>query len=121
MFKLVILTSYILIFFLAKPVQCHVFPESSSPAVGSTVKKAPAEIKIWFDGKLEPVFCKIKVTTEDGIEVDKKDSHVDKSNPVLLDVGLKELKPGNYHVYWSAVARDGHHTQGDYSFTYKKG
>ena len=119
--KSIISICLIFIIFIPAKAQCHVFPEKSSPEVGSTVTQAPLEIKIWFDGKLEAAFSKISVMSEDNIEVDKKDSHVDQSNPVLLEVNLKKLEPGKYHVYWNAISRDGHHTQGDFFFIYKKG
>jgi methionine-rich copper-binding protein CopC len=37
----------------------------------------------------------------------------------LLEVSLPSLPTGNYHVFWSVVARDGHRTEGDYTFTIK--
>ena len=118
--KIIFLTGFVLTIFFPSAAQCHVYPDSSSPAVGSVVTQAPKEIKIWFDGRLEAAFSGIRVMSEDSVEVDEKNSHVGKSNPVLLEVSLKDLNPGKYHVYWSAVARDGHHTYGDYIFTYKK-
>jgi methionine-rich copper-binding protein CopC len=29
------------------------------------------------------------------------------------------LPPGNYAVYWSVIAHDGHHTGGHFAFTVK--
>jgi hypothetical protein len=34
-------------------------------------------------------------------------------------VSLPSLSPGTYRVIWSVVARDGHRTEGDYTFTIK--
>ncbi len=51
--------------------------------------------------------------------VDKKDGRVDPSNPTLLQVSLPKLPPGIYRVMWNVVARDGHRTIGDFTFTIK--
>ena len=52
-----------------------------------------------------------------GQAVDRGDGHVDESDQTLLDVSVPPLSPGTYRVFWSVVARDGHRTQGDYTFT----
>ena len=54
-----------------------------------------------------------------GKQVDQGNSRVDPSNSVLLEVGLPPLPAGTYRVIWNVVARDGHRTTGDYSFTIK--
>ena len=40
-------------------------------------------------------------------------------NNHLLEADLKPLDPGKYHVFWSVVSRDGHRTEGDYTFRVK--
>ena len=51
--------------------------------------------------------------------VDNKDGRVNPSDTTLLEVSVPRLPPGKYRVIWSVVARDGHHTQGDYTFSIK--
>jgi methionine-rich copper-binding protein CopC len=97
----------------------HAFPDHSDPRVGSTVSSPPSIVRIWFDGDIEPVFSKITVRTADGKTVDKGDSHVDPKDSVLLEVSVPPLPPGQYTVMWSVIARDGHHTEGQYTFTVK--
>jgi methionine-rich copper-binding protein CopC len=36
-----------------------------------------------------------------------------------MSVALPDLAPGVYKVQWTAVAADGHRTQGHYNFTVK--
>lgn len=95
----------------------HVFPDHSDPRVGSTVSTSPPEVRIWFDGDLEPAFSSITVHTADGKTVDKGDSHVAPKDSTLLEVSVPQLPPGEYLVIWNAVARDGHRTTGKYTFT----
>ncbi len=97
----------------------HAFPDHSDPKVGSTISASPAQVRIWFDGDLEPAFSTIMVHNMDGRMVSKGDGRVDPSDPTLLEVSLQKLSPGTYLVIWNVVARDGHRTQGQYMFTIK--
>jgi methionine-rich copper-binding protein CopC len=97
----------------------HAFPDHSDPKVGSTVTGSPLEVRIWFDSDLEPTFSTLKVHNSDGVMVDEGDSRVDPSDPKLLEVSVHTLPAGTYMVIWSVVARDGHRTMGQYTFTIK--
>jgi methionine-rich copper-binding protein CopC len=97
----------------------HAFPDHSDPKVGSTVSGSPAQVRIWFDGNLEPAFSTLMVHNADGRMIDKRDNHVDPADPRLLQVSLPVLPPGTYLVIWNVVARDGHKTNGQFSFTIK--
>jgi copper resistance protein C len=94
----------------------HAFPDHSEPRVGHTVDASPPAVRIWFDGQLEPVFSTIRVENADRQRVDKRDARVDPGDQTLLEVSLPPLPPGQYRVFWSVVARDGHRTEGDFPF-----
>lgn len=97
----------------------HAFPDHSDPKVGAEVKGSPSQVRIWFDSDLEPAFSTIMVHTAAGKMVDKRDGRVDPQDPKLLEVSVPPLPPGTYHVIWNVVARDGHRTNGDYTFSIK--
>lgn len=97
----------------------HAYPDHADPKVGSTLTVSPERVRIWFDSALEPAFCSIMVHIADGAMVDKRDGHVDPSDPTLLEISVPPLPSGIYRVYWSVAARDGHRTSGDYTFTIK--
>ena len=97
----------------------HAFPDHSIPRVGETISAPPVGTYIWFDGDIEPAFSKMTVQDMSGKQVDQGNSRVDPSNSVLLEVGLPPLPSGTYRVIWNVVARDGHRTTGDYTFTIK--
>jgi methionine-rich copper-binding protein CopC len=99
--------------------EAHAFPDHSDPRVGATVSGSPSDVRIWFDGDLEPVFSTIAVQDAGGKKIDKGNGRVDPSNSTLLEVSLPPLPAGTYHVFWSVVARDGHRTMGDYTFVIK--
>ena len=94
----------------------HAFPDHSDPRVGHTVDGAPSQVRIWFDGAIEPVFSTIRVENGDRQPVDRGDARVDPADPTLLEVSLPPLPAGSYQVYWSVVARDGHRTEGSFPF-----
>jgi copper resistance protein C len=97
----------------------HAFPDHSDPRVGSTISDSPPQARIWFDSELEGEFSEIRVENSESKRIDKGDGHVDKSDAKLLEVDLPPLPAGVYRVTWTAVSRDGHRTEGSYTFTVK--
>jgi len=97
----------------------HAFPDHAEPKVGSVNSAVPSSVRIWFDSNLEPVFSSIIVQDANGKKVDKGDGRVDPSDATLLEASLPSLPPGTYRVIWDVVARDGHRTNGDYTFVIK--
>ena len=97
----------------------HAFPDHSEPRVGHTVDAPPPAVRIWFDGAIEPVFSTLRVEDERKQRVDRGDARVDPRDSTALEVSLPPLPSGRYRVFWSVVARDGHRTEGDYSFRVK--
>jgi methionine-rich copper-binding protein CopC len=95
----------------------HTSPDHADPKVGSTIHSSPRQVRIWFDGELEPAFCTISVKGPDGAKVDDGHGKVDPSDPTLLETAVPQLQPGTYQVSWSVVARDGHRSSGSYQFT----
>jgi copper resistance protein C len=95
----------------------HAFPHHSEPKVGGTMTASPSRVQIWFDGALEPLFSSIRVQDANGRRVDTGDGHVNAADPTLLETSVMPLAPGSYRVVWRVVARDGHRTEGDFTFT----
>lgn len=94
----------------------HAFPDHQTPGAGVVLKSPPKAVQIWFDGDLEPIFSTITVEDASGRVVAKGAVTSGQSDPTLLRVLLPELGPGTYQVRWSVVARDGHRTEGRYTF-----
>jgi len=100
----------------ASGVLAHAFVSRSEPRTGATIVESPPQVRIWFDGPIEPLFAKIYVENRDKRRVDKGDGRVNLNDNRLLEVGLPPLPPGRYRVFWSVIARDGHPREGDFSF-----
>jgi methionine-rich copper-binding protein CopC len=100
---------------LASPAAAHAFLDHASPAVGSTVRAPPAEVKLWFTQELEPAFSSVAVADAAGKRIDKGDVKVE-GGGVVLRVSLPPLEPGRYKVTWRALSVDTHVTEGDFTF-----
>ena len=96
----------------------HVFPQKQEPGAGATVA-SPAQVRVLFDGPLEPAFSSLTVTDASGKQVNAQKSAVDEHQPAVIAVPLPPLAAGRYTVHWVAVASDGHRTHGDYKFDVK--
>jgi methionine-rich copper-binding protein CopC len=96
----------------------HALPKQQSPAPDSAVE-APHEVAIDFSDGLEPAFSTLVVVDAAGKQVNSAKSAVDATNKKHMSVALGDLKTGTYQVEWTAVADDGHRTQGHYLFNVK--
>lgn len=96
----------------------HVFPQHQEPGAGASIAPPP-EVKITFDGPLEPAFSTLTVTDAAGKQANSAKAAVDPQQPAVISVALPPLIAGHYTVHWAAVAEDGHRTHGDYSFDVK--
>jgi methionine-rich copper-binding protein CopC len=94
----------------------HAFLERAEPRVGSTVKAAPSQVRVWFTEALEPAFSTLEVVNQSGDRVDRGPARVDAASPALLQVPLKPLGPGTYRVKWRVLSVDTHVTEGDFTF-----
>ncbi|MBN8888745.1 MAG: hypothetical protein BGP12_20105 [Rhodospirillales bacterium 70-18] len=97
----------------------HAYPQTATPAAGSTVQAAPHAVSIVFDDELEPKFSGIQVLNAKGARVDDGHAVVVPGNPRQMSVGLKALAAGTYKVMWHATDTDTHRTKGSYSFIVK--
>ena len=95
----------------------HAFPERTDPRVGAVTNSVPHQVRIWFDADLEPAFSTLRVLDAQGRQVNRDTGQVSDQQARLLETPLPPLAPGVYHVFWRVIARDGHATEGDYSFT----
>jgi copper resistance protein C len=102
---------------LPSPARAHSVPQRFAPAPEAVLRSAPTEVRILFDGDLEPAFSAIQVTDAGGRRVDQGGTRLDPRNRRLLRVRLGTLTPGVYRVTWHILAIDGHRNEGTYVFT----
>ncbi|MFM0735778.1 copper homeostasis periplasmic binding protein CopC [Paraburkholderia xenovorans] len=96
----------------------HAHLVSSEPAANADVA-APTEVTIHFTEPLEPAFSKIELSDAGGKPAAQAASQVDNGDAKVMHLALPQLGAGRYAVHWTAVATDGHRTQGDFAFNVK--
>ena len=101
---------------LPRAALAHAFPEAEDPKVGSTVTVPPQQVAIRFNAPIEALFSRLDVLGSSGQHEDEGAPQVN-ADTRTLTVHLKPLTPGEYTVKWSVVAKDGHRTEGSYTFT----
>jgi methionine-rich copper-binding protein CopC len=100
----------------ASTAAAHGVLQRTEPRGGSTLKLAPAQVRLEFTGAIEPAYSRVQVLDADGRRVDLGDSRVDPDNRALLRVSLPALPPGRYKVAWRVLSVDSHVTEGDFTF-----
>ena len=97
--------------------EAHAFLVRAEPRVGSKVNKAPAEVCIWFSETVQVSASRIQVFDVSGKQVDKRDTHFDRTNHAILCISLiPALTSGTYKVVWRVTSMDTHVTGGDFHF-----
>lgn len=94
----------------------HALLERADPRVGAELTSSPPQAVLYFDSSLEPAFSGFRIE-ETGGDVVAESHGSDSGDQSRLSATLPPLPPGTYKVLWSVVARDGHRTEGDYTFT----
>jgi copper resistance protein C len=94
----------------------HAFLERSEPRAQSTVKAAPAGVRLWFTERIEPAYSWVHVVDPNGRRVDENDATVADPNPRMMGVSLRPLGEGIYKVVWRVLSVDAHITEGEFAF-----
>ncbi|WP_244138798.1 MULTISPECIES: copper resistance protein CopC [Burkholderia] len=97
----------------------HIHPVHQFPSGSAAVSVGTKDVTIDFDERLEPAFSSVTVMDAHGVSMNSGQAVVDSANPKRISAQLKPLAMGRYTVMWVAVAADGHHRQGQYTFTVK--
>ncbi len=105
---------------VAGPAFAHAFPDFSQPVASSIVSGALPEVRVHFDGAIDPAKSSVRVLDAGGNDMAASNSAVRADNRAI-SVPLKPLAPGQYFVKWSAYSADGAHTMGAFSFTFAPG
>jgi copper resistance protein C len=91
----------------------------SDPAPREAVDKAPKELKMWFNEKVEPAFAKVWIDPAEGEQIPLA-SRGDDSDQKLLVVTLPDNLPaGPVNVGYHVLSVDGHTIEDKLSFTLK--
>ena len=99
-------------------VEAHANYAESDPAANSVIEESPERVTVGFTEPLEPALSEIQVFDSRGDRVDRQDSAVDLSDPLLMSVSVESLADGTYTVAWKNVSTvDGHRVRGAFVFS----
>ena len=95
----------------------HAMLERAEPAVGSTVRTAPAELRLHFSERVEPALSTVEVRDATGRRSETGALRSEGDGTVLVVPLAAPLAPGRYKIVWRALSVDTHVTRGDFSIT----
>jgi copper resistance protein C len=96
----------------------HVSLVMSSPRAGANLEAAPAEVRLTFDGELDPARSGFTVLDHHGQAVGSGQVDLDVADRNVLAGTIDISEPGTYTVEWSVLGIDGHEISDAFSFGY---
>jgi len=113
-----LLLLFISFFLLQSNASAHAYITNSIPSENESLDKAPQQVKIEFNEKIQSGFTVLNVLNSAGERVDKKDVAIDKQTKKFISVTLKDgLKNDVYTVEWRVLSADGHSVSGIIPFS----
>jgi methionine-rich copper-binding protein CopC len=97
----------------------HARLQRAVPADGAAVSPAPTVLRLKYDEPVEAAMSRVRLTGPGNAEIALGKVAADPDDDHGLVQALPTLSAGEYHVHWSTMGHDGHHTQGDLRFTVK--
>jgi copper transport protein len=95
----------------------HAVLESSSPAPGSVVPKAPREVVLHFDEPVEIQFGSIRLFDSRGDRVDKGTDFHPRGDTSAVAVSSNGIGRGTFVAAWRVISDDGHPVGGTFVFS----
>lgn len=112
---LLLMTASLAVGVAAAPAWAHDELIATSPASGSTVTRAPHQVRLTFNEAIQPVGDALVVTAPDGSRVD---TGVATPHGATLTTKLTALtQNGTYTTTWRVVSADGHPVSGTFTFS----
>jgi methionine-rich copper-binding protein CopC len=96
----------------------HAHLKTEAPAHDSIVKVAPTVLRLDFSEALELALSNVKLSDTKGNHIETAVTKLAADNGKTLLVPLTTpLAAGVYKVEWQVLSKDGHKTNGSYTFT----
>jgi methionine-rich copper-binding protein CopC len=93
----------------------HAILVRSTPADGTVVHANSVELTLDYDSRIDSRLSTLTLQDSGGKKLPLQRESSTKPNELKAKAG--DLAAGKYHVYWQALASDGHITRGVVSFT----
>ncbi len=96
----------------------HAYLVSSEPPHKAELPAAPPRLRLQFSEPIEPAFVNVSLS-RDGKPVTGPLKPSTASDARTVFIESRASAAGTYQLDWSIVARDGHRTKGNLTFTVK--
>ena len=103
----------------AGAVFAHALLRKSEPAQRAVLSRPPAQVRLWFNERLEAAFSELSVRDAGGKAVTDEPASVPAEDPKRLELALPSLRPGTYTVRYKVLSVDGHTVKASFKFTVK--
>lgn len=94
----------------------HAYLVKSAPARRAVLLRAPAQVQLWFNDRLEPRFSRVSVWDREGKQVDSGDVQVGPDDATRLSFAVRPVPPGTYTVRFRVLSVDGHVVEDQFPF-----
>lgn len=105
----------------ARAALAHAALVRADPGRRAVLAQPPAQIRLWFNEKIERVYSSISVIDAAGRTVSTAQAKVSPDEPNVLALDLPLLGPGRYTVHYRINSVDGHVVEASYDFTIAAG
>ena len=96
----------------------HTRLSRSDPGANDTLPRAPAAVRLWFSGRAELGFTRVRLLRADGSEIAMGPvARLGRSMSAFVIPITGTLGGGTFTVVWQTAAADGHPVRGQYNFT----
>jgi copper resistance protein C len=112
-----LLLSAPLVLLMVSPVSPHAIVLESSPVHDAVLERAPGQVTLRFNSKIEKRFTRITLAAGDRPATPIALPDDDASAPDRVVIPLSPLAPGVYVLRYRVLAVDGHITEGALRFT----
>ena len=111
-----LLLSAPLVLLMVSPASPHAIVLESSPVHDAVLERAPGQVTLRFNSKLEKSLSRVTLTAADGQPVSLPVVSASGEMPDRIVLPLGKLRAGAYVVRYKVLAADGHITEGALRF-----
>lgn len=98
----------------------HASLVKSVPAQRAVLYRAPAQIQLWFNERLEIRYSSLSLVDGRGEPVETGAVEIAVDDPKSIHAAIKSLPPGGYTVKYRVLSTDGHVVENQFSFTIRQ-
>lgn len=101
----------------ATDARAHAALVKADPARRAVLAKAPPQVRLWFNERLEPAYARVTLARTGSGPVKTGLPRLEATDSRVLILDLPPLAPGDYTVSYRVLSLDGHSLEQGYAFS----